>query len=1057
MKRSEKSVIIVGILILIIAAYFTISLMVQFLGFGIDPKFATVFGLGKILVNVYGFSSVFIPIFLFAAAIMFFMPNFTSKKSVLLGTSILPFFTVVACERLLRKILPDSTEPVFILKLIATLFITVLIIAIEYVAIGIIFDFIVSKANKASENAKNSKNVKKDDEKSSSKISSPSEVVRDVSKIAPNLTASSEMTIEESEKDAAENESVLAGNVDVAENESALAGNVDAAENESVLAGNLDVAASEADSSEVAVASAESYDEADSSDTVDNKPLVSNNIFSEKVAEKNSAPVIEIPTVEDLLSATEFEDDENSVPKEQIENVDLSGFYAEDDAESKFLADPFGEDDSATASEVTASEVATDSNDAKNDEPVSIHFNTEPLEEIEQPKEIYQVKFSEGQKEIARQNYPEFMSEEEKMNKAVPLMDIKLGDEELLAESEKVEKTFYENDGFEVGSEAINFDENEEGDNSSRYLDNTAATVFCPPNPDEEDEDEEDDEPDAFYTADIANPITIDDEEDSDDNEDFSFNTEGMDDNDDNDNVAEDELDENDDEIDIDEDESEFDEAEDNDAEPEIEVPVAETVVKPARKKIGKYEVPAEGLLTTYPDNEYWIIDEETKGKAEKLKEILNQFKIEAEVTGIKKGPVITMFELVPAPGVKLSKIVALSDNIALGLAAPSVRIVAPIPGKSAVGIEIPNKERAIVSFKEIIENDTPAYKKMAIPVVLGKDITGEAQLLDLAKTPHLLIAGATGAGKSVCVNSLILSILFKRSPDEVKLILIDPKVVELKLYNDIPHLLTPVITEPKRAFQSLQYCLCEMERRYSLLDGMGVRDIVSYNRRIVERNIATEKLPYIVVVIDEFADLMATTGKELESTIARLAAMSRAVGIHLVLATQRPSIDVITGLIKANIPTRIAFMVASKMDSRIIIDQVGADKLLGKGDMLYASATDPFPVRIQGTYVSDNEVENVVNYVKQYGEPEYIDEEIFVEDDEDFGGESSLFGDGDDPLYNQALEIVIQAGKASASYLQRRLKIGYNRAARLVEEMEERGIVGPANGAKPRELIHVP
>ena len=391
------------------------------------------------------------------------------------------------------------------------------------------------------------------------------------------------------------------------------------------------------------------------------------------------------------------------------------------------------------------------------------------------------------------------------------------------------------------------------------------------------------------------------------------------------------------------------------------------------------------------------------------------------------------------------------------GLAASSIRIVAPIPGKSAVGIEVPNKERAIVSFKELIETETAAYKKMAIPVVLGKDITGEAQLLDLAKTPHLLIAGSTGSGKSVCVNSMILSILYKRSPNEVKLILIDPKVVELKLYNDIPHLLTPVITEPKRAFQAMQYCLCEMERRYALLDGMGVRDITSYNRRIEERNIATEKLPYIVVVIDEFADLMATTGKELESVVARLAAMSRAVGIHLVLATQRPSIDVITGLIKANIPTRIAFMVASKMDSRIIIDQVGAEKLLGRGDMLYASATDPFPVRIQGTFVSDNEVENVVDFVKQYGEPEYIDDEIFVEDDDEVDVGPNLFGEGEDPLYNKALEIVIQAGKASASYIQRRLKIGYNRAARLVEDMEARGIVGPANGSKPREIIHIP
>jgi len=415
------------------------------------------------------------------------------------------------------------------------------------------------------------------------------------------------------------------------------------------------------------------------------------------------------------------------------------------------------------------------------------------------------------------------------------------------------------------------------------------------------------------------------------------------------------------------------------------------------------------------------------------------------------------MFEVLPAPGVKLSKIVSLQDNIALRLAASSVRIVAPIPGKSAVGIEVPNKERFIVGFKELIDTEHVAYKKMDIPVVLGKDISGEAQFLDLTKTPHLLIAGATGSGKSVCVNSMILSILFKRSHHDVKMILIDPKVVELKLYNDIPHLLTPVITEPKKAFQALQYCLCEMERRYALLDGMGVRDIKNYNKRIVERNIATEKLPYIVIIIDEFADLMATTGKELESTVARLAAMSRAVGIHLVLATQRPSIDVITGLIKANIPSRIAFMVASKTDSRIIIDQVGAEKLLGKGDMLYASTTDPFPVRIQGTFVSDSEVETVVEYVKKIAPPDYIDDEIFFEDDDDFELQGDYTSDGLDPLYDKALEIVVQAGKASASYIQRRLKIGYNRAARIVEDMEARGIVGPQNGSKPREIIHVP
>ncbi len=475
-------------------------------------------------------------------------------------------------------------------------------------------------------------------------------------------------------------------------------------------------------------------------------------------------------------------------------------------------------------------------------------------------------------------------------------------------------------------------------------------------------------------------------------------------------------------------------------------------------KPVAPYNISTD-LLKAYEDNPYWIIDQETQNAAQNLKQTLAEFKIEAEVTGIQKGPVVTMFEILPAPGVKLNRIVALQDNIALRLAASSVRIVAPIPGKHAVGIEVPNKSRAIISIRECLEQERPEWKKMGVPVVLGKDIQGNTQIMDLVKTPHLLIAGATGAGKSVCVNSIILSILFKRSPHECKMILIDPKIVELKLYNDIPHLLTPVITEPKKAMQALQYCLCEMERRYSLLDNMSVRDISSYNKKIVEKKMAAEHLPYLIVIIDEFADLMATTGKQLEGVVARLAAMSRAVGIHLVLATQRPSVDVITGLIKANIPSRIAFMVASKMDSRIILDYLGAEKLLGKGDMLYASATDPFPTRIQGTFVSDQEVENVVEAVKAWGEPEYIDDEIFVDDDDEDGDDSmSLFNpDGDDPLYEKALDIVVQAGKASASYIQRRLKIGYNRAARLVEEMEERGIVGPANGSKPRELIHIP
>ena len=474
----------------------------------------------------------------------------------------------------------------------------------------------------------------------------------------------------------------------------------------------------------------------------------------------------------------------------------------------------------------------------------------------------------------------------------------------------------------------------------------------------------------------------------------------------------------------------------------------------PARSKRRRgYAVPVEGLLDEYHQAGYWEIDEETRESAEVLRYTLEEFSIQAEVTGIRKGPVITMFEILPAPGVKLARITNLADNIALRLAASSVRIVAPIPGKHAVGIEIPNKHRHIVSFMELLQQDDFWSPKQDVPVALGKDIPGDAEIVDLTKTPHLLIAGATGSGKSVCVNSIICSILYRRSPQEVKMMLIDPKIVELKFYNDIPHLLTPVITDPKRAFQALQYCIYEMERRYNLLDSLGVRDIGAYNEKIKKRNLATEPLPYIVVVVDELADLMTTSGKELESTLARLAAMSRAVGIHLVLATQRPSTDVITGLIKANIPSRIAFMVSSKVDSRIIIDAGGAEKLLGQGDMLFTSAWDPFPTRMQGAFLSDAEVERVVEHVKTLGEPEYIDDEIFVDDDE----EEALQGELEDPLMEKAIDIVVTANKASASYLQRRLKIGYNRAARLVEEMERIGVVGPQRGSKPRDVLGAP
>ena len=477
------------------------------------------------------------------------------------------------------------------------------------------------------------------------------------------------------------------------------------------------------------------------------------------------------------------------------------------------------------------------------------------------------------------------------------------------------------------------------------------------------------------------------------------------------------------------------------------------------RSRPRSYRVPLD-ILDVYEPEAAWQVDNDTREAAATLMATLAEFKIDAEVTGIRRGPVITMFELLPAPGVKISRIVNLADNIALRLAASRVRIVAPIPGKHAVGIEVPNRRRAVVSFREIVSlpqfKPDPKGLPTGVPIVLGKDITGEAQVFDLTATPHLLIAGATGAGKSVLVNALICSVLYSRTPEQVRLLLIDPKIVELKLYNDVPHLLTPVITDPKRAFQALQYCLYEMDRRYALLDNLGVRDINSYNRRLLARDerVTVGPLPYLVIVIDEFADLMATTGKELESTLARLAAMARAVGIHIVLATQRPSIDVITGLIKANIPSRIAFMVASKFDSRIIIDAVGAEKLLGRGDMLFVPAWDANPMRIQGALVSEEEVELVAEKVRELGEPDYIDEDLLFDDEE---SELVLEPGGNDPLMDQALEVVAGAGKASASYLQRKLKIGYNRAARLVEEMEQRGIVGPANGSKPREILHLP
>ena len=496
----------------------------------------------------------------------------------------------------------------------------------------------------------------------------------------------------------------------------------------------------------------------------------------------------------------------------------------------------------------------------------------------------------------------------------------------------------------------------------------------------------------------------------------------------------------------------------------EEETPVPKPVRKPSpRKRPVKYEIPIENVLEDHGDSSNFVVTEETKEDARILLETLKEFKIEAQIISIKKGPVITMFEILPASGVNVSKIANLAGNIALNLAAQSVRIVAPIPGKRAVGVEIPNQKRNIVGFRELIAIKNPDLDKAAVPFILGRDIEGDPQVVDVAKTPHLLIAGTTGSGKSVCVNSLISTILYKKRPDEVKMILVDPKVVELKIYNDVPHLLTPVITDPKKALQALQYCIDEMERRYSLLDQLKVRNIEGFNKAIKTSDFLADPLPYILVVIDEFADLMLTSSKQLEPAVSRLTAKARAVGIHLVLATQRPSVDVITGVIKSNIPSRIAFMVSSYTDSRVILDEPGAEMLLGKGDMLFKPSWSPNLTRIQSAFLSDEEVERLVAEVKKTGEPEYIDDIIFHDDEEESmdlsfgGGSAGGSADSDANLMDKALAVVAETGKASASYLQRRLSIGYNRAARLIEEMEARGIIGPPNGSKPREIIHLP
>ena len=1119
MRASNKSSIITGVALLALAALFTISLILLPLDYGISgPGHNNIFYLlGDMLYSVYGFCSILIPGFLLISGLSCFAAKWTARKTLRLLTALIPFFTCVVTESIVRSIVKVDHSPFAIVKILIALVTGAMLVVIEYLGTGIIADRI---------NHGGFKNLRK---KAPKKADTGDEIFVDVEEVSD--TPADEGTAAETPAD---EESLLADEgSDLPEfkklsklkmpKESLF----DKLKKKFQKADEDD---DDDDEEEVSEKKATIFDQI----LDDIQPYEQDTIEEEAVEEPApAASSVSAPAAQaSMLTQEEFAaltTPEASAPADELEWPGLppkpanlppeyDADFDENDPALQFPPkDPVVEPVETTPAEApkvapaqpVAAPVKADPNDPYaatryidsvvenplyphkiviNDDPAPAEAEKKtPAQPVtEKPKYPTKINLkdevvfeskaepeipdAEGDNYVEDETlpFPEFDIEEPAINSKKA---------EVVEKPETVSKPADTNERS-VGSF---FEDDEDGpkiatkENLYNYFENVDAKK-APKKLEDPYQAEKTTDSDSDDVEDVEdNPQIFDQlaqQEENVEEEEVNISTAAASVFADMDadirknapaknpapapaangphhggatNLTKDEL-------------SDFFNAQQEENTPHTKEIAANPPKTHRAAKKGPYVIPSD-LLTAYKDDQYWIIDDATKQASLNLKQTLAEFNIEADITGIKKGPVVTMFEILPAPGVKLSKIVALQDNIALSLAAQSVRIVAPIPGKQAVGIEVPNRNRSVVGFREIIEMDLPEWKKMAVPVVLGKDILGKAQLIDLVKTPHMLIAGATGSGKSVCVNSLILSILYKRSYEDVKMILVDPKVVELKLYNNIPHLLTPVITEPKKALQALQWCLCEMERRYALLDSMGVRDISNYNAKIKEQKICTTKLPYIVVIIDEFADLMATSGKELENIVARLTAMSRAVGIHLVLATQRPSVNVITGLIKANIPTRIAFMVASRTDSNIIIDTVGAEKLLGRGDMLYASAVDPAPIRIQGTFVSDQEVENVVTAVKDYGEPDYIDEEIFTDDDDEEGARD-LFGepmDDDDPLYDQALEIVVQSGKASASYIQRRLKIGYNRAARLVEEMEERGIVGPANGSKPREVIHVP
>ncbi|MCI0766082.1 DNA translocase FtsK [Bacillus sp. TL12] len=463
------------------------------------------------------------------------------------------------------------------------------------------------------------------------------------------------------------------------------------------------------------------------------------------------------------------------------------------------------------------------------------------------------------------------------------------------------------------------------------------------------------------------------------------------------------------------------------------------------------YKLPAIDILKFPKNKQVTNENEKIYENARKLERTFQSFGVKAKVTKVHKGPAVTKYEVYPDMGVKVSKIVSLSDDLALALAAKDIRIEAPIPGKSAVGIEVPNSEVSMVTLREVLDSKANNHPEEKLLIGLGRDITGEAVLARLNKMPHLLVAGATGSGKSVCINGIIVSILMRAKPHEVKLMMIDPKMVELNVYNGVPHLLTPVVTDPKKASQALKKVVSEMERRYELFAHSGTRNIEGYNEYIRHHNDQSEakqpELPYIVVIVDELADLMMVASSDVEDAIMRLAQMARAAGIHLIIATQRPSVDVITGVIKANIPSRIAFAVSSQTDSRTILDSGGAEKLLGRGDMLFIPIGASKPVRVQGAFLSDDEVERVVEYVIGQQKAQY-QEDMIPQDVPETKQEV------EDELYDEAVQLVVEMKTASVSMLQRRFRVGYTRAARLIDAMEMNGVVGPYEGSKPREVL---